>query len=89
MSYIKKYEISLVIDLTAQIIFRSLFDWERIKETSRVLHAFSDQNAGPSILPGLGEFVRILVLSKGKVDVLGMMHIFQHPFLLLHLWEWP
>ena len=73
VSYVKKYEISLVIDLTSQIIFRCLFDWERIKETSRVLHAFSDQNAGPSILPGLGEFVRIHALSKGRDDVLGMM----------------
>lgn len=73
ISYMKKHDISLVIDLTAQTIFRNLFDWERIKETSRVLHAFSDQNAGPAILPGLGEFVRMHVLSKEKDNVLGMM----------------
>ena len=73
LSYIKKYEISLVIDLTAQIIFRNLFDWKRIRETSRVLHAFSNQNAGPSILPGLGEFVTIHILSKGRDGALGMM----------------
>jgi len=55
LAYIRLFGIQRVFDLTAQRAYRDLLDWSRISGKARVLHVFGETNAGPDLLPALGQ----------------------------------
>jgi len=55
--YIERFSISSVVDLTAENLYRKLINWNLIKKSSDVFHAFGEQNVGPSLLESIGGFL--------------------------------
>ncbi len=72
LAYINNKLIKMVLDLTGQESYRELVDWERITRKAEVLHFFSEQYAGPSSLPALGELARTELLMGSEEDLLAM-----------------
>lgn len=54
LAYVRAFGVDLIVDLTADVSYHDLFDWERISKHVQVLRAFGAQNAGPGLLPALG-----------------------------------
>lgn len=72
ISYIRKFAIKKVFDLTAQDVYRTLLDWSRVSSKADVLHAFGEQYAGPALLSSLGELARDHILSKTEEDIAAL-----------------
>jgi cytoplasmic iron level regulating protein YaaA (DUF328/UPF0246 family) len=70
LAYINKNAIKRVLDLTGQQAYRNLIDWDRIARKVDTIHFFSDQYAGASALPSLGELARTRLLTKTEDEIL-------------------
>jgi hypothetical protein len=69
LSYMRKFAIKRVFDLTAQESYRTLLNWSRISKKAQVLHVFGEQYVGPSLLSSLGEFAREHLLLKKEEEL--------------------
>ena len=54
LSYVRAFEVGLIVNLMADASYHGLFNWERVLRNVRVLWAFGAQNTGPGLLPALG-----------------------------------
>jgi len=69
LSYMRKFDINKIFDLTAQGSYRNLLNWSRISKKAQVLHVFGEQYVGPSLLSSLGEFAREHLLLKKEEEL--------------------
>jgi len=72
LAYINKNAIKRVLDLTGQQAYRNLVDWDRIVKKVDTIHFFSEQYAGASALPSLGELARTRLLTKTEDEILAI-----------------
>ncbi len=72
LAYINRNSINRVLDLTGQDAYRKLVDWDRITKKIDTIHFFSEQYAGPSALPSLGELARTKLLTKTEDEILAI-----------------
>lgn len=72
LEYVHVSNVTLIVDLTADVSYHELFNWERVRRTVRVLRAFGEQNAGPSLLPALGFLVRDRLLKISAEELTGI-----------------
>lgn len=65
MDYIKHFKIKVVFDLMAVDAYRNLISWEMMRHAVRgnLLHCYSQQFAGPALLPSLGSMARKLLVA--------------------------
>ena len=63
LSYVRAFDVGLIVNLMADASYHDLFNWERILRHVRVLWAFGAQNAGPGLLPALGFLARDRLLQ--------------------------
>lgn len=63
LSYVRAFDVGLIVNLMADASYHDLFNWERILRNVRVLWAFGAQNAGPGLLPALGFLARDRMLQ--------------------------
>ena len=70
LHFIRVFEVSVVVDLLADETYRELINWNKlVNHRVKVLRAYGDQNAGPGLLPALGNFARD-TLSNLQADEL-------------------
>ena len=72
LAYINKNAIKRVLDLTGQQAYRNLIEWNRIAKKVDTIHFFSEQYAGASALPSLGELARTRLLIKTEDEILAI-----------------
>lgn len=72
LEYVHLFGVGLIVDLTADGSYHDLFEWERIAADTGVLRAFGAQNAGPALLPALGQLVRDRLLRAPAQELLGI-----------------
>ena len=73
LHYVRVFDVRLIIDLLADVSYRELFNWERIRRRPvRVLTAFGDQNHGPGLLPALGWLARRTLASQSTEELLAI-----------------
>jgi len=70
--YIKLFSINIVIDLTAENLYRRLINWYIIKQSARVYHAFGDQNVGSSLLESIGSFLEFKGLMGDESELTNL-----------------
>lgn len=71
INYMKARGVELVFDLMAERDYRELVDWNRVRRNARVLRAFGEQHAGPTLLPSLGQVLTAL-LARCESDLLSL-----------------
>ena len=72
LSYVRAFDVGLIVNLMADASYHVLFNWERILGNVRVLWAFGAQNAGPGLLPALGFFARDRLLRIPSEELFGI-----------------
>lgn len=73
LHYVRVFDVRLIIDLLADVSYRQLFNWDRIRRRPvRVLTAFGEQNHGPGLLPALGQLVRTTLVSRSAEELLAI-----------------
>ena len=73
LHYVRAFDVHLIIDLLADVSYRGLFNWERIRRGPvRVLTAFGDQNYGPGLLHALGWLARRTLASQSAEELLAI-----------------
>ena len=72
LSYVRTFDVGLIVNLMADASYHDLFNWERILGKVRVLWAFGAQNAGPGLLPALGFFARDRLLRIPSEELFGI-----------------
>ena len=72
LEYVRVSNVTLIVDLTADLSYHRLFNWERVRRRVRVLRAFGAQNVGPSLLPALGFLVRDRLLTISAEELTGL-----------------
>ena len=73
LQYMRVFDVRLIVDLLADVSYRQLFNWERIRRRPvRVLTAFGDQNYGPGLLPALGQLVGGTLASQSAEELLAI-----------------
>ncbi len=72
LEYVRRFEIELVVDLLADASYRDLLDWGRIADDVKVLRAVGAQNAGPALLPALGQLGREKLLHAPAAELFGI-----------------
>lgn len=72
LEYVRRFEIGLIVDLLADASYRDLLDWDRIAGNVRVLRAVGAQNAGPALLPALGQLGRKKLLHAPAAELFGI-----------------
>jgi len=70
LAYINRNAIKRVLDLIGQEAYRNMVDWDRIAKKIDTIHFFSEQYAGASALPSLGELARTRLLTKTEDEIL-------------------
>lgn len=59
LHFIRDSDVAVVVDLLADESYHELVDWNKLADHRvKVLRAYGDQNAGPGLLPALGDFAR-------------------------------
>lgn len=56
-AYITRFSIRKVFDLTGERLYRDFISWGHLPADVEALHMFGEQNAGPALLPALGEWL--------------------------------
>ena len=73
LHYVRVFDVALIIDLLADVSYRQLFNWDRIRRYPiRILTAFGEQNYGSGLLPALGQLVRITLASQSTEELLAI-----------------
>ena len=71
--YVERFEIALIIDLTAIDAYRQLIDWNKVAETKTdVLHGFDVMAAGESALVFFGECMAEQLLGLSADEIIGL-----------------
>ena len=75
VAYIERLAITRVFDLTAVDTYRNLVSWEMVRHATGggVLHPFSSQYVGDSLLPSLGILAKRL-LQASETELMALKH---------------
>ena len=87
LSYVRAFDVGLIVNLVADASYHDLFNWERILRHVRVLWAFGAQNAGPGLLPALGFLVRD-GCCKFRLKSCSASGIQRHTLPTTRTWHW-
>jgi hypothetical protein len=74
LAYIKRFNINKVFDFMADDSYRNLISWGILRDATNknVLHCFSEQFAGPALLPSLGFLSKEFLTNYSKDDLFNI-----------------
>jgi len=70
--YVKGNRINVIVDCIGEKSYRSVFDWDHIRNIGDVFHIFGSQNAGPSVLRAVGSFLDSVGLRWTENELIGL-----------------
>jgi hypothetical protein len=57
-AYMQSQGVTHLVDMTAEVAYRTLVAWEPLRRKAQVVHCFGEQNAGPALLRALAYVFR-------------------------------